>query len=280
MTGSRTPSGRTPTHEIHRFYYPVSGAGALPLGYASRVAERRGRLRFHVQLEGIDWGDSRVCGSSAGRPFELNYDGLISTIPIDELVSLLRPAPPQKIAASAAALEYRATILVNLCVRKPEVMGPFWIYYTDRLFNRISEYRHFSADLVPDGRTGICLEITCRPGDELWRSDDAEIVQLCLPDLADLDLVTEDQIEDFLVIREANAYPIYHVGYREQSRQLLDWLENTPGIITAGRQGRFLYINQDAALLSGCEAARQLGRLHASSRLSSPRRGSTKLAAE
>lgn len=255
-----TPSGRV-QHELDTFCYPTRGARALPLAYARRLAERGVRFHYRVQLERIDLGRQEVVGRVDGVPFTLAFAGLLSTIPLDGLVRLLQPAAPPDIAALARNLRYRSVLLVNLCVRKPQVLGPLWIYYTNRFFNRISEYRNFSPALVPKGKTGICLEVGCDAGDALWNAEDSEIVRRCLPDLADLGLVKESEIEDYLVIRERNAYPIYDVGYRQRINRLVAWLEGETGILTAGRQGRFLYVNQDAAIRSGREAGAALAEL-------------------
>lgn len=249
-----TPSGRVPTHDLHVFYYPKKGARQLPRAYADRVREHGGRFRFDTDVERVEWKNRTVHGRSGGEPFVAPYDALVSTIPLDVLTELMEPAPPARIRQLAQSLRYRGIILANLCVDKEEVIPCYWIYYTDRLFNRISEYRHFSPDLVPEGQTGICLELGCNESEELWNADDGEIVRRCLPDLEELDLVSRDEILGHQVIREPNAYPIYDVGYRERINELVEWLEGRAHIMTAGRQGRFLYINQDAAIKSGYEA--------------------------
>lgn len=256
-----TPSGRVVTHDLHTFFYPKRGAGALPRAYVRRLQGLGVRFRHDVTLSGIDLGKRTVAGSSAGSPFSIAHDGLVSTIPLDVLVPLLTPPAPEEIRDLARAVRYRAILLVNLCVAKPQVIGPFWIYYTSRAFNRISEYRHFSADLVPPGKTGICLEIACNVGDETWGASDADVVRRCLPDLERLGLLRADQVESFQVIREANAYPLYDVGYKQRINRLVAWLEGEARIMTAGRQGRFLYCNQDAAIKSGREAGEALATL-------------------
>jgi len=257
-----TPSGRIATHDLHTFYYPREGARAIPRGYARRVEALGGTIRTGVDLAQVDRKEKVVRGTAGGEPFEIVYDGMISTIPLDVLCGLLDPLPPNEIAGLASSLRHRAILLVNLCVAKPEVIGPFWIYYTDRFFNRISEYRHFSPDLAPEGKTGICLEVGCNQDDELWCASDEEIVKRCLPDLENLGLLRAEDIEAHLVIREANAYPIYDVGYKARINRLVAWIEHDARIMTAGRQGRFLYINQDAAIKNGLEAARALCTLH------------------
>jgi len=191
----------------------------------------------------------------------VSYDGLVSTIPLNTLTTLLDPAPPTEIQDLARRLRYRGILLVNLCVSKPNVIGPFWIYFTKRFFNRISEYKQFSPDLVPEGKTGICCEVGANPGDQLWTAPDREIVDRCVVDLADLDLVRPDQVEAFQIIREQHAYPIYDVGYRARVNRLVEWMEQDAKVVTAGRQGRFLYINQDAAIKSGYEAGAAMAHL-------------------
>lgn len=249
-----TPSGRIATHELHRFYYPVQGARALSEGYAEKVLCQGAKIHLGAEIERVDLDERVVRTRVGGARREIPFDYILSSIPLDTLVGLIAPAPPEEIASAAATLRYRAILLVNLCVRKENVIGPFWIYYTDRVFNRISEYKHFSPALVPAGKTGICLEIGCNVNDALWNADDAHLVEKCIPDLLDLELLTRDEIEDFVVIREKHAYPIYDVGYKARIGKMIEWLESTGRIATAGRQGRFLYCNQDAAIKSGFEA--------------------------
>jgi protoporphyrinogen oxidase len=254
--GKRTgPSGRTVTHDLHRFYYPKSGAGALPAAYTEWVERIGGTFLFNARAQSVDLATKTITVEMDGETRELSYDGMVSTIPLDELVPLMSPAPPPEIRLLASGLRYRAIQLVNVSLDRPEVIGPFWIYFTDRFFNRISEYRHFSDELAPEGKTGICFEVACHVGDPLWNAADIDIVRWCMHDLEELGLAGLDEVDDYHVIREPNAYPIYEIGYKGRLRRLIGWIEGTAEIMTAGRQGRFLYCNQDAAIVSGREAA-------------------------
>lgn len=250
------PSGRVVTHDLHRFYYPRQGAGTLPKAYRAWVDRLGGRFAFESSPVTIDIERRIVTVEEAdGGTREIEYDGMVSTIPMDELVPLIRPEPPPEIRLLASGLRYRAIKLVNVSLTKPQVIGPFWIYFTDRFFNRISEYRHFSDELAPEGMTGICFEVACHVGDFLWNASDNDVVRWCMQDLEELGLARLEEVHDYHVIREPNAYPIYEVGYKGRLRRLIGWIEGTGHIMVAGRQGRFLYCNQDAALISGREAA-------------------------
>lgn len=256
-----TPSGRVITHDLHAGYYPKRGARALPIGYFEKAKRLGVTFRFKVELDGIDLESRRLAARENAQPVTLPFDRVVSTIPLDVLVPLLAPPAPAEIGELAQGLRYRGIILVNLCLSRPQVIQPHWVYFTDRLFNRISEYRHFSRDLAPPGKTGICLELGATANDELWTASDAEIVRHCVLELEELDLVKPSEVLDHLVIREPNAYPLYDVGYQDRINRLVTWLEQTAGIVTAGRQGRFLYINQDAAIKSGFEAGEAAARL-------------------
>lgn len=250
-----TPSGRIATHDLHRFYYPRKGAYVLSQSLAERLRQWQGHFYLSSTITKINTDTRRLFFRHAGEERALDFDYLISTIPLNTFIELLRPVPPAEVLAAAKSLTYRAILLVCLCIKKDSVLGPFWIYFTDRIFTRISEYKRFSPDLVPAGKSGICLEVTCDPGDALYTAADEEIFRRVLPDLEDLGLVKKEEIEDYIILREPHAYPIYQVGYKKMLQSLIGYIEGIEGFYTAGRQGAFLYCNQDAALKSGYEAA-------------------------
>ena len=102
------------------------------------------------------------------------------------------------------------------------------------------------------------MEIGCDRGDELYSADDDEIGRKVVNELEDLGLLTDDDVEDRFVIREPFAYPVYHVGYRADVEELINYVASLDGVRTAGRQGAFSYINQDQALKAGRDAGKQI----------------------
>ena len=250
-----TPSGRLATHDNHCFLYPKQGAQVLSDRLARGITESGGGIELSAQITRVDVEEKVVWFQTARGPDCAPYDALISTIPLGSLLQVVTPSPPRAVLACAGQLRYRAVLLVCLCVKRPSVIGPYWIYFTTRLFNRVSEYNKFSPDIVPAGRTGLCLEIGCDPGDSLYRTGDTELVRRAVAELEQLGLLHAGDVEDSCVIREPFAYPVYHVGYRDDLRLLSDYLAGLDGVVTAGRQGAFRYINQDQALASGRDAA-------------------------
>jgi protoporphyrinogen oxidase len=253
-----TASGRLATHDVHRFYYPKKGAGVLGESLAREIEDLGGTIEPSVQVTHIDANVREIYYQTRNGPELVAYDELLSTIPLKSFLNLLSPSPPHRILSLVDKLKHRALLLICLCVNRESVIGPFWIYFTSQLFNRLSEFNKFSADVVPSGKTGLCLEIGCNLGDELYSADDAAICRRVVGELEELDLLTAEDVEAHHVIREPFAYPIYHVDYRRDVQELMDWISSRGGLHTAGRQGAFLYINQDQALDCGREAAQQI----------------------
>jgi protoporphyrinogen oxidase len=253
-----TPSGRVATHDNPIFYYPKPGAYALSEGLAQKIQSGGGNIHPLVELTRIDTANKRVYFQSHKKENGLEYDFLVSTIPLSSFINLLDPPPSEKIISLVKSLKYRALLFVCLLVNKESVLGPAWIYFTNQVFNRISEYKKFSSEVVPKGTTGLCLEIACNENDNLYSAQDERIYRMVLPELEQLGLVKEKDIEDYVIFREPNAYPLYQVGYRETLRTVMDYIHSIDGLYTAGRQGTFSYINQDQAMKEGYEVAERI----------------------
>jgi len=55
-------------------------------------------------------------------------------------------------------------------VNKPAKLDYQWTYYGgDELFSRVSAPVVFAATTAPPGKSGLCVELTCREGDERWQ---------------------------------------------------------------------------------------------------------------
>jgi protoporphyrinogen oxidase len=257
-TAKLTPSGRVATHDNHCFFYPRQGAQVLADRLVERVEHYGGTIELSTRITQIDTAEKLVYFQTERGPDCASYDHLVSTSPCGSLLDLFSPAPPADVLDRAARLRYRAVLLVCLCVNRPSVIGPYWIYFTTRLFNRLSEYNKFSPEVVPAGKTGLCLEIGCDRGDVVYTAADADIVRRVVNELEDLKLLAQGDVDDSCVIREPFAYPVYHIGYREDLRAIAEYLQSLDGVEAAGRQGAFQYINQDQALKSGREAAERV----------------------
>ena len=70
--------------------------------------------------------------------------------------------------------------------------------------------------------------------------------------------LTQDQVAEMHVFRAQHAYPIYTLHYEKHLAIALQAISAMQNMETAGRQGRFAYINTHIAMKMGYEAADRL----------------------
>jgi len=142
-------------------------------------------------------------------------------------------------------------------VRRARVLPASFVYFREHSFNRISDLSQFGFEIEPRGSTIVVAEIACQVEDDYWK-DDALARRDVVADLVREGLVREDEILQTHVFRSAHAYPVYSLHYEGHRQTLLDAVERMANLETAGRQGRFSYINTHVAMKMGYEAADRL----------------------
>jgi len=88
------------------------------------------------------------------------YDGVISSVPLPELIPLIEGAPPDVLEA-AAKLASTSCVLVNLGVNRTDLSQSQWSYFYDRdiFFTRVSFPHMFSPHVAPSGCGSIQAEV-------------------------------------------------------------------------------------------------------------------------
>jgi protoporphyrinogen oxidase len=254
---------KTPTRTYARRYlYPRLGMGQLYRLVAEDVVRHGGVVRSQARVVGITTEGARVRAvdieSPAGRE-RIPVGQLLSTMPLPGLARLLSPQLAPRLARAAAALRFRALTFVNLMLERANFSDNTWMYVASRAMSisRIQEPRRRSPDMAPEGRTSLMLEVPCDVGDATWTASVEVLRTRVLRELRALGFVVDDVLGAF-VVRVAHGYPIYHLGYDTDRRELLRFVSTFDNVRTAGRQGLFRYVFMDAAMRMGMEAAAQM----------------------
>jgi protoporphyrinogen oxidase len=192
-----------------------------------------------------------------GEMRRLECRGVINTLPINEMVQMTEPAWDDGIMESAHALKYRSLVFVGLLVHRPVVLQSSFMYFREHSFNRISDLAQFGFHVQPEGCTLLVAEISCDVVDRYW-TDEEYSKQAVIADLLRENLVTREEILETHVFRAEHSYPIYTLHYEKHRAKLLQAVADTANAETAGRQGRFQYINTHIAMKMGYEAADRL----------------------
>ena len=112
--------------------------------------------------------------------------------------------------------------------------------------------------MAPPGHTLLVTERFCFRGDATWNASDAELIATTAQHLEKLGFIRRHEVCDGMVVRIPAAYPLFEVGYRENSQILSDYLQRFENLQLAGRGGLFRYYNMDQAIASGLAAAAAL----------------------
>jgi len=179
------------------------------------------------------------------------------------------PAPPAEVSDAARALEYRALVLCYIVLDRDRYT-PFDAHYfptPDVTASRVSEPKNYrdGTGVDPAGRTVLCAELPCSPGDGIWDAEPADLAARTMAELARAGLPVAEPAHAE-VRRVRHAYPVYRTGYEHAFDRIDGWVGARPGLLTFGRQGLFAHDNTHHALAMGLAAAEALtpdGRLDA-----------------
>lgn len=249
---------------IKEFHYPVLGPGMMWERFQQAIERGGGQVLLNTGVTRLARQGPRITRIEARRgrkKIDLAVEGIISSMPVTELIRRLDPPPPAEVFQAAGQLRYRAFILVVLIISRADLFPDNWIYVhsPDFRVGRIQNFKNWSSAMVPDLRTtSLGMEYFCGEGDELWSLSDVELVALARRELDRLRLARGADVEDGVVVRQSQAYPVYDHGYAEHLRVIRRFLATLDNLQTIGRNGLHRYDNQDHAMLTGMLAARNL----------------------
>ncbi len=192
---------------------------------------------------------------------ELEVDFVFSTIPITSLIECLYPPPPSEILNLVDSIKYRAMVLLYLIIEEDRFKSFDAHYFPNDevIFSRMSEPKWYYDSEYPKGLTGLCLEIPCSIGDEIWSADDDYLCDLVLNQLANVDLPVKSKIRNVFSMRLPSAYPIYNIGYEQYFNAADQYFGQIDNLICLGRQGLFMHNNTHHSLEMAYRATECLG---------------------
>ena len=258
-SSSDTAQKGTETSLIERFLYPKFGPGQMWEEVARRVAALGGAVHLQQRVVALE----RVAGKivsvdvfdvATGVVRRVPCDYFLSTIPVKELVAMLRPED-SRIAQIAAALPYRSFMTAGLLLRSMR-RGPTppdnWIYIQepDVRIGRLQIFNNWSPALVADPSTvWLGLEYFCDQGDDLWAMHDEQFLNFAAGELEKIGLIERKDVIGGTLVRVPGAYPAYFGAYH-QFGDLRDYLDQFSNLYPIGRNGMHRYNNQDHSMLT------------------------------
>lgn len=229
------------------FWYPrVGGMGtllaALSAGVPSLHLGKR-VVRLDTAARRLHFADGDV----------VEYEHLLSSIPLPELSAVLDPLPPE-IARALEALRWTSIAVVHLGVKGPAPAPWHWAYVSepDTVFYRVGIPSHYALDAAPLDHHLLSMEISYAS----WKPLDRQgLMPRTLRDLERLGLLrTPEDVVMRLPLELRYGYPIYDRQYQGATTLLRDYLLQQ-GIVLIGRFGSWRYLSVEETILDGQQAA-------------------------
>ena len=233
------------------FLYPRRGG----IGVIARaLAERCGEIRLGRTVGRIDLVAHRL-ELDGGET--LDYEQLISTMPLDALLVAISPAPEPILREAAGRLRAVRVISFNFGVDREDVLPAHWVYFPEPEFPfyRVGSPTTYSESVAPRGCSSLCVEVA-RPRHaivdrEILRDQVLEALRAAgILRASDRILVEETRVLD-------PAY-VLHDHYRLRALpRILDALA-AHDVVSTGRYGAWEYGSMESALRQGRQAARMV----------------------
>lgn len=223
------------------YFYPEGGIGAIAAALAGRC--RPGALRTGAAVTAIEHAGGRIRRVGAGDDL-MAVDEVAGTLPLDQVIHSLRPAPPPEIVAAAGRLRFRTVLLAAFFLERASVTDAATLYFADPAYAiaRVYEPRNRNERMAPAGKTSLVAEIPCDPGDAFWSLTDGEIVGRARADLVRAGLLKEREILGCCAHRMPYAYPVMEIGLLRDARKVLDYLGGFANLKLVGRSACYRYL--------------------------------------
>ncbi len=243
----------------NQFIYPSKGIGQISEILRDGI-QRHNQVLTNTTVAQIDHHDFRithVIAKHGDQSYKLAGEEFITSIPLPNVIKMLRPCPPEDIIKAAAQLNFRNVVIVTIMLSRNRVTDNTWIYFPEKEipFGRIHEPVNWSPQTAPRGKTHLVLEYFCSKGDKLWRLSDDRFISMSLDYLVKLDFIAKKEVIDGCVVRVPNAYPLFELNYRKYYLKVLRYLEQFKNLHIVGRVGSFKYDNMDHVIESGIQVA-------------------------
>ena len=238
------------------FLYPRHG-GIETMTRALTAELDHERVRTGAAVESIDTDDRTV--SVAGE--QIPYHAVVSTAPLPELLSMLRPEPPDPVLDAAGWLRATSVRYLDVGSRTAPPQDYHWVYVPQQRlpFFRVGVYSNAVASMAPPGGSSLYVELAARtpsnhPEAEVADALAALVKAGALASTEDVVVADLRQID--------HAYVVFDDHYEEALGRIFPYLEQRR-VFSRGRYGSWIYNSMEDSLMAGREVAEVISRLPA-----------------
>ena len=236
-------------HYITHFRYPSDGGFMCYL----RKFMPMGNLKLNHEVISIDPRGRQVKFSNG---VVTNYDGLVSSVALPDMIRMIQGAPPDVVAASRR-LACTTCVLVNVGVNRQDLSRAHMTYFYDEdiCFTRLGFPHMLSAKNAPPGTGSIQAEVYFSAKYKTFTGAAEDWIDPVIRDLRKCGLLREeDQIQSRKAMLLPYANIIFDLERAAALKTVHGYLDDI-GISYCGRYGDWGYMWTDESFISGEKAA-------------------------
>jgi len=234
------------------FWYPAHG-GIQEV--ATAFSKRVNSVNTSCEVENINIDDKKIKFKNQD---EAQYDKIVSSIPLPELINIVTPLP-SKIQEAIKKLKFTSIYVLNLGIKRKDISFAHWIYFPSEKFPfyRIGFPYRFSSKLAPSNCSSIYAEVAYSEYNPIDKKD---IQSKIIEKLIHLGIIySRDDIATIYPIDIKYGYIIYDKNYKKNKDIIIQFLEEN-NIYSAGRYGSWEYKSMEDSILDGKRVAERLNR--------------------
>jgi len=244
INGATKPNDVSQVGYNATFFYPKTGGIFY---WIHKLAKQlKNKIYTNFCIKSIDLKNKVILFENGD--FE-TFDTLISTMPLDVLLKLIKETPRLSLKQTGKKLLCNSVVNFNLGVFKENISDKHWIYFPQKRapFYRLGFYHNFSTAMAPKG-------CGCVYGEFSHLKKSKKIVSEKLIDslrstkkllgISDADLLTEK------IIHIPHAYVVYD-SWREKNLTSIHKRLHENKIYSIGRYGQWKYSSMQEAILDG-----------------------------
>tara|TARA_B100001287_G_scaffold240064_1_gene214297 strand:- start:771 stop:1118 length:348 start_codon:yes stop_codon:yes gene_type:complete len=107
--------------------------------------------------------------------------------------------------------------------------------------------------MSPVNKTSLIVEIPCFKSDDIWLSNQNDLIEKVKVDLLNLNFFSENQLIDSCLYKIPNAYPILELNFEKKIKKIFEYLSRFDNLNLTGRNGLFAYTHIHDHMRNGRE---------------------------
>lgn len=236
------------------FKFPrKGGTGAIYNGIAKGFNEK---IRFDHDLDKVDLRKKIVIFAN-GEKYQ--YDHLISTIPLDQLIAKCIDVPGE-VRSAASSLVHNSVYVVGIGLEAKRDDTKCWMYFPEDNcpFYRVTNFHNYSPWNVPGGEVDRYSALMCETSYSQYKSVNKQtVVEDTIQGLINSGMISQrdrEKIVSRYLIDVPYAYPIPTID-RDAALAMIQPFLESHGVYSRGRFGAWKYEvgNMDHSFMQGVE---------------------------